>query len=147
MIEEIIYQSGFLGLFVISFLAATLIPLSSEIFVVTMTLGGYNPLLLFFFATTGNTLGAIVNYYVGRYGADFVLSRYVKIDSEVRQSMERRYQKWGSPILFFAWAPIIGDPLTVVAGGFRMNIQVFLFWVILGKAFRYGFLIVTAGMW
>lgn len=145
MIEELVFQSGYLGLFIVSFLAATLVPLGSEIFVATMTISGYNPAILFVTATTGNTLGAITNYYVGKYGTDLIFSRYIQVKSEKRHKLERVYQKWGAPILFFAWAPVVGDPLTVVAGGFKLNLYVFIFWVILGKAFRYALVIATAG--
>jgi len=144
LIEDLVFQSGYLGLFIVSFLAATLIPFGSEIFVVTMTLSGYNPWIIFATATTGNTLGATTNYYVGKYGANFIFSRYIRVDSEKRQNIERMYQKWGSPILFFAWAPVVGDPLTMVAGGFNLNLYIFTFWVILGKAFRYALVIMTA---
>lgn len=144
MTEDLFFQSGYLGLFIVSFLAATLVPLGSEIFVVTMTLSGYNPSIIFATATTGNTLGAITNYYVGKYGTNFIFSRYIKVDSEKRKNVERMFQKWGSPILFFAWAPVVGDPLTFVAGGFNLNLYIFTFWVFLGKAFRYALIILTA---
>ncbi len=145
-IEDLLYHSGYLGLFIISFIAATVFPLSSEIFVMTMTLSGYNPLIILSTATTGNTLGAIINYYVGKYGADFIFSRYIKVDSDTSRGVAQKYQKWGSPILLFAWAPVVGDPLTVVAGVLNIKIYIFTFWVTLGKALRYGFLIATAGM-
>jgi membrane protein YqaA with SNARE-associated domain len=144
LIEELVFQSGYPGLFVVSFLAATFVPLGSEIFVVTMTISGYNPWIIFATATTGNTLGAITNYFVGRYGTNFIFSRYIKVDPQKRQHVERMYQKWGSPILFFAWTPIVGDPLTLVAGGFNLNLYIFTFWVFLGKAFRYVLVIMTA---
>jgi membrane protein YqaA with SNARE-associated domain len=144
LIEDFVILSGYPGLFVISFLAATLIPLGSEIFVVSMTLSGCNPWMIFAAATTGNTLGSITNYYVGKRGAEFMLSRYIKVDSQKRENVERIYRKWGSPILLFAWIPVVGDPLTVVAGGLNLNLYVFTFWVILGKAFRYVLVILTA---
>lgn len=144
MIEDLVFQSGYMGLFIVSFLAATLIPLGSEIFVVAMTLSGYNPWIIFATATTGNSLGAATNYCVGKYGANFIFSRYVKVNSEKRQNIERMYQKWGSPVLFFSWVPVVGDPLTMVAGGFNLNFYIFTFWVILGKAFRYTLVIMTA---
>jgi len=143
MIEDLVFQSGYLGLFIVSFLAATLLPLGSEIFVATMTVSNYNAWLIFAVATTGNTLGSITNYYIGKLGTNFILSRYIKADSEKRQKSEQIYQKWGSPILFFAWIPIIGDPLTVVAGVFQLNLYIFIFWVALGKAFRYFLVIMT----
>jgi len=143
-IEDLVFQSGYLGLFIVSFLAATIVPLGSEIFVVTMAISGYNLWVIFATATTGNTLGSIVNYYVGKYGSSFILSRYIKIDSKKLKNVEIMYQKWGAPFLFFAWIPVIGDPLTIVAGAFNLNLYIFIFWVILGKAFRYFLIIMTA---
>jgi membrane protein YqaA with SNARE-associated domain len=144
MIENLVFQSGYFGLFIVSFLAATLLPLGSEFFVATMTVSGYNVWLIFAVATTGNTLGSITNYYIGKLGTNFIFSRYIKVNSEKQQKSGQMYQKWGSPILFFAWIPIIGDPLTVVAGVFKLNLYIFIFWVVLGKAFRYFLVIITA---
>lgn len=144
MIEDLVFQFGYLGLFAVCFSAATLIPLGSEIFVTTMVLSGYNPWIIFTVSTTGNTLGSIINYYVGKYGTDFILSRYIKVDSEKRRKMEMVYLKWGSPALFFAWVPIIGDPLTVAAGGFKLKLHIFVLWVVSGKAFRYALVIMAA---
>ena len=142
--EDLVYQFGYLGLFGVSFLAATLLPLGSEVFVVAMSLGGYDPLMVFVTATTGNTLGAVSNFYVGKYGTRFILSRYVKVDSGKKLNLEQKFQRWGAPVLFFAWVPVVGDPLTVVAGGLNLNLYVFIFWVALGKAFRYALLVLTA---
>jgi len=72
MTEYLILNFGYLGLFVISFLAATLLPLGSEAAVVIMASAKFNPLGLLFIATIGNSLGALVNYLVGRWGADFI---------------------------------------------------------------------------
>lgn len=143
--EDLIFQFGYLGLFIVSFLAATLIPLGSEIFAVSMTLADFNPWIIFATATLGNSLGAITNYYVGKYGTDFILSRFISVAPDKRQKVEKLYKKWGSPILFFGWLPIIGDPLTLVAGCFNLRLSIFIFWVVLGKAFRYALIIFTAG--
>ncbi len=140
--EDFIFQSGYLGLFIVSFLAATLIPLGSEIFVITMLVMGYSPFYIFVIATMGNTLGSIVNYYVGQCGAKIILSRYIEVSPEKRQKIETTFQKWGSPILFFAWVPIVGDSLTVVAGSLNLNKYIFICWVVLGKAFRYIIMII-----
>ncbi len=139
--ENLIFQFGYLGLFVVSCLAATLLPVGSEVVVVTMALSGYQPLAVFMTATAGNTLGSIVNYYVGKYGADFIFSRYIKVDEAKRKSLGATFQKWGAPLLLLAWVPVVGDPLTVVAGSLKMNFYVFTFWVTLSKALRYALLI------
>lgn len=144
MMEDLFFQSGYVGLFVVSFVAATLVPLGSEFFVAVMTVSGYDPCLVFSVASMGNILGSITNYYVGKLGTNFVLSRYIKVDPEKRQKAEKMYRKWGAPVLFLAWIPILGDPLTVIAGGLNLDLRVFTFWVALGKSFRYFIVIKTA---
>jgi len=146
MTAYLILNFGYLGLFAISFLAATLLPLGSEAAVVFMASAEFNPMGLLFIATAGNSLGAIVNYLVGRWGASFIFSRYIQIDPATQERLERVYGRWGAPVLFFAWLPFVGDPLTVAAGVLRVNPWVFMFWVVLGKMFRYYVLIAaTAG--
>ncbi len=140
----LISNFGYLGLFVISFLAATLLPLGSEAAVVLMAVSDFDPPTLLVVATAGNSLGALMNYLVGKWGAAFVFSRYLQVDGAVLDRLERIYGRWGAPALFFAWLPIVGDPLTVAAGVLRINIYVFTFWVVLGKAFRYFILIESA---
>ena len=59
----------------------------------------------------------------------------------LQEKLEKVYGRWGAPVLFFAWLPFVGDPLTVAAGVLRVNLYVFTFWVVLGKMFRYYILI------
>lgn len=133
----LVFQSGYVGIFAISFLSATLVPLASEVFVVAMPSLGYDTWLIILFATFGSFLGSLTNYYVGLKGTDFVLSRYFTMKPETLVRAERFYQRWGPVALFFSWVPFIGDPLTAVAGVLRINIRVFIFWVLLGKTLRY----------
>ena len=137
MIESILSSSGYVGLFLVSFFAATLVPLWSEGAVALMAISKFDPAWILLVATAGNSLGALVNYFVGKWGGGFLLSRYFRVEDEARARAERTYGKWGSPILFFAWLPIVGDPLTLVAGVLKVNLVSFIFWVVLGKAFRY----------
>jgi membrane protein YqaA with SNARE-associated domain len=132
---------GYLGLFLISFLAATLLPLGSEAAVALMAATDFDPPGVLLVATTGNSLGAFVNYLVGKWGAAFIFARYIEIDRTVLEKTENIYGRYGAPILFFAWLPFVGDPLTIAAGALRVNPYVFAFWVVLGKAFRYYILI------
>jgi len=141
---DLITNFGYLGLFLISFLAATLLPLGSEAAVALMAAADFDPSRLLLVATTGNSLGALVNYLVGKWGAAFIFTRYIQVDRAVLEKLEKVYGRWGAPVLFFAWLPFVGDPLTVAAGVLRVNIYVFSFWVVLGKMFRYYILIAAA---
>ena len=137
MTEDSIMHFGYVGLFVVSFLAATLLPGSSEVFVALMPARGYNVWVVLLFATTGNYLGALANYYIGKYSGNLLFARYARVSPEKLEKNRNLYRRWGAPILFFSWVPIIGDPLTVVAGMVRVRPIVFSFWVILGKILRY----------
>ncbi len=128
---------GYFGLFIASFLAASLVPMSSEVALLAMLPLGYNVWGLMLVATAGNYVGALTNYFVGKWGADFFLSRYITIKPETWARAEAFYQRWGRIALFFSWVPIIGDPLTAVAGALHVNLRTFTFWVALGKFTRY----------
>ncbi len=134
---DFIFSLGYFGLFLISFLSASLLPLASEVFVVGMPPLGYNVWGVIVVATLGSYSGSVVNYLIGKKGTDFVLGRYVKIDPKTWDRAERFYNRWGPVALFFSWVPFIGDPLTAVAGALNMHFGVFSFWVLFGKTLRY----------
>jgi membrane protein YqaA with SNARE-associated domain len=134
---DFIFSLGYFGLFLISFLSASLVPLASEFFVLGMPPLGYNVWLVIVVATIGSYLGSLLNYYVGKKGTDFVLGRYIKIDPKTWTRAEKFYERWGPVALFFSWVPFIGDPLTAVAGALHMHLGTFSFWVLFGKTLRY----------
>ena len=135
--SDFVIALGYPGLLIISILAASLVPLSTEVFVILMRSIGYNDWGLLFTASLGNTLGAVLNYYIGLKGRDFVLSRWARLDPTKFEQAQGWYLRWGAPILFFSWVPIVGDPLTVVAGFFRLKLSTFILWVWPGKTIRY----------
>lgn len=139
--EDFVVNSGYLGLFAVSFLAATLLPLSSEGCVGVLVGFGCNPWFVFVVATAGNFLGALTNYYMGRWGGEFLFCRFIRMKPETLGKAKARYERWGAPILVFSWVPVIGDPLTVIAGALKGNLYAFTFWVLLGKGARYVFVI------
>ena len=137
MESEFFLRFGYLGLFVISFLAASLLPLSSELVVLAMPPLGFNIWLVGIVATLGNFSGALLNYYVGLKGTDFAYGRFFETKGRWWERASNFYNRYGPIALFFSWVPFIGDPLTAVAGAFKMRLAVFTFWVMLGKGLRY----------
>jgi len=131
---EVIY----LSLFTISFLAATILPFSSE-----LTLAGliatsnYNNLLLLIFASLGNVLGSVVNWTLGFYSRNLTIKKWFPFKDEQIERSSKWFNKFGRWSLLFAWVPIIGDPLTLAAGLFRIKFIEFLILVIIGKVSRY----------
>jgi len=136
-VDELILQAGYVGLLLVSFLAATLLPISSEVAVALMLRYGYDATPTIAVATVGNYLGSVVNYYVGARGASFFLTRYVGTTADTLTGARATYARWGAPILIFSWVPVIGDPLTLVAGALRVPFVVFTAWVVAGKLARY----------
>jgi len=134
---EIFTEFGYIGLFIASFLAATILPLSSEVILSFLLLNNFNPTILVSVATFGNVLGSFVNYSIGVWGSIFFLRKVLRISEDEFVKAKQRFQKYGVFSLFFAWVPVIGDPLTVVAGVLKINILIFFIMITSGKLIRY----------
>ena len=134
---EYFTEFGYFGLFFASFLAATILPLSSEVIFSFLLLNNLNPIILVSVATFGNVLGSFVNYSIGVWGSIFFIRKVLKISEDEFVKAKQRFQKYGVFSLFFAWVPVIGDPLTVVAGVLKINILIFFFMITSGKLIRY----------
>ena len=130
-------ELGYVGLFLASFLAATILPLSSEVVLSYFLINDYDPILSVTIATTGNVLGSLVNYAIGFWGSILLIRKVLRISEDEFLRAKQRFNKYGVFSLFFAWVPIIGDPLTVVAGVLKIDIFIFLILVTTGKLIRY----------
>lgn len=137
---DLLFELGYIGLFVSAFLAATILPLSSEVVLTTLLLNGLSPAVLVGVATVGNTLGSFTNYALGYWAGAGVATRWLKMSEEEFVRAEQRFVKYGVFSLCFAWLPIIGDPLTIVAGVLRVRLLWFVLLVTLGKFIRYSVL-------
>jgi len=130
------------GLFVAALAAATILPLQSEAFFVALLLAGdFPPGLLLLVASLGNILGSCVNWLLGRSIDRFRHRRWFPVKEPALLSAQRWYRKWGRWSLLLSWVPVIGDPLTVVAGVLREPFLPFLILVAVAKAGRYGALL------
>lgn len=137
-------EAGYAGLFLSAFLAATLIPLSSEaVLAVLSSAQGFDLAMLVLVATAGNTLGAAVNWVLGRYCLHWRGRRWFPIDQEKLDGATRWFRRYGVWSLLLAWLPIIGDPLTFAAGLLGVRFPLFLLLVAIGKGARY---VVVAGL-
>ena len=134
---EFFAELGYIGLFASAFLAATILPLSSEVVLTALLLAGLPPGVLVGVATAGNVLGALTNYLLGYWAGTRAIKKWLKMSDDEVSRAQHRYQKYGAVSLCFAWVPFIGDPLTVVAGLLKVNLLVFLGLVSLGKCLRY----------
>jgi len=132
----------YLYLFFISFLSATVLPLGSEALLLYDLSLGLNLYLLFVFATIGNTIGSIGNYYIGLKGEKFLAHKKILKKEKVIKT-KRIFDKYGGYSLLFSWVPIIGDPITIVAGMLRYDIKKFIYLTLISKGIRYIFVIAS----
>ncbi|WP_077524927.1 YqaA family protein [Metapseudomonas resinovorans] len=130
--------TGYLGLFLAAFGAATLLPLQSEAVLVGLLLSEqYSVLALLLVATSGNVLGSLVNWWLGRSVEHCRHRRWFPVTEAKLDKAQQAYHRYGRWSLLASWVPIIGDPLTVVAGLMREPLWSFLLIVTLAKAGRY----------
>lgn len=132
---------SYISLFISSFLAASLFPASSEVLLLALLQQGYLPWLLFIVATLGNTLGSCFNWYLGCKLEHYKHQRWFPVSPSALARAQQHFQRFGSWSLLFAWLPIIGDPLTLIAGVLKVRFRLFLVLVCSGKALRYAVLI------
>ena len=129
---------GYLGLFFASFLAATIIPfLSSEALLSLMIVNQYNLGTVLLVATIGNWLGGLSCYCIGWIGKWDLIEKHLKIKASTLERLKPNVDRWGAPLAFFCWIPIIGDPLAVGLGLFKTNPISVALWILIGKGIRY----------
>ena len=130
----------YITLFTVAFLSATLLPLGSEALLLYDISQQHTLLLLWMVATVGNTLGAMLNYWLGLKGEAY-LERKRYLSAEKMEKARIMFDKYGGWTLLLSWAPIIGDPLTFVAGVLRYDFKIFGIIVFIAKGLRYAAII------
>lgn len=127
------------ALFASAFLSATLVPMASEgVLAGLIAAGGHDPWALWGVATAGNVAGAVVNWGMGRGLAHFQGRRWFPVSPERMERARAWFTRWGTWTLLLSWLPMVGDALTIVAGAMRVRLAVFVVLVAIGKAARYG---------
>jgi membrane protein YqaA with SNARE-associated domain len=140
--------AGYAGLFVAAFVAATVLPAQSELVLATMLISGrFNTSTLLAVATAGNVLGSAVNWALGRYFAHYRERRWFPASPAAMARAETWFARFGPAVLLLSWVPIIGDPLTVIAGVLKMRFLPFLAVVVIAKGGRYLFLATATLGW
>ena len=136
---------SYLQLLIISFLAATILPFSSEVVLTTMYLSNsFETYLLLIFASIGNILGSITNWYLGKKITIFQDRKWFPVSPNQLSRSQRYFQKYGLWSLLLAWVPIIGDPLTLLAGVLNVRFGIFFLLVSISKISRYVFILYLA---
>ena len=135
--HDVLVSHGLPALFLLSFLASTLVPLGSEWLLVVLLLNGTAPAAAVTTATVGNWLGAVTTWAIGVWGGPYLIRKVLRISPTDEERAERFYNHYGSWSLLLSWLPIIGDPLCLVGGLLRVGFLRFSLLVFTGKLARY----------
>jgi len=139
---EFLGDLGYLGLFLGSFLAATIVPFSSDFLIVGSLVAGADHLTALISATSGNWLGGLTSYYIGRVGKWEWIEKWFRVKEETLVKQKSRIDKYGSVLALLTWVPFVGDVMAVALGFYRVNFYKSAIYMLIGKALRYIFWIV-----
>lgn len=134
---EFLIEYGYIGVFIASFLAATILPFSSEVVLTGVLLSGASYWPCMIAATTGNFLGGMTCYWLGMLGKVEWIKKYLRLDIKKLERVQAWVKEKGSWMAFFVFLPGIGDFIAVALGFMRANVWVVALSMLAGKALRY----------
>ncbi|MDR1402742.1 MAG: VTT domain-containing protein [Tannerellaceae bacterium] len=134
---EFFIEYGYIGVFIASFLAATILPFSSEVVLTGVLLAGASYWPCMTAATAGNFLGGMACYWLGMLGKAAWIETYLKLDSEKLNRVQNWIKNKGAWSAFFVFLPGIGDFIAVALGFLRANVWIVAISMFIGKAIRY----------
>ena len=133
---------GYIGLFLAAFLAATVVPFSSEVLLLGMDVSGeFEAIGLLAVASLGNTLGSVTNWCLGRFCLHWQDAKWFPVKPGALDRAGRWFNRYGTWVLLLAWVPVIGDPITLAAGALKTRFSRFLLLVAISKTGRYAVLL------
>ena len=136
---DYLFSFGYPGLLLFSFMAATIVPVSSETAVVSALALDMKPLPVLLFATIGNCSAVLFNYWLGYKGEEKFLQRHLQ-----KKAVSKAYsitKRWGKWALLLSWLPVLGDPITILAGVIKINLGLFILVSFTLRFMRYAFII------
>ena len=140
-LPTVLTDAGLPSLFLACFLAATVLPFSSEALLLAMALGPWGTVPLLLTASIGNTLGGLTNYGIGRWIPEEKLMRRLKVDPQKAQRWNALVDRYGAWCALLCWLPVVGDPIAIALGLFRARFVPVVVLMFIGKAARYAVLI------
>jgi membrane protein YqaA with SNARE-associated domain len=138
-------EYGYIGLFLASFLAATIVPFSSEVIFSGMLFAGFNPVSCLIFASVGNWMGGMTSFGLGYLGKEEWIEKYLRIESEKTERFKNYIKGKEIWIAFFCWLPFVGDVLAVAMGLLKTNLGLTSLGMLIGKIARYVFVMWLVG--
>lgn len=134
---EALLEYGYIGLFLGSFLAATVVPFSSDVLLVGMLFAGGEPILTVTIATIGNWLGGLTSYWLGWLGKTEWLERWFRVKPETIERHKSKVERWGAWLALLTWLPIVGDLFAIVLGFYKAPFWPSALWMFVGKCGRF----------
>lgn len=134
---EQLLEYGYIGLFVGSFLAATVFPFSSDVLLVGMLIAGAGVVPTVIVATIGNWLGGLTSYWLGWLGKMEWIERWFKVKRETLERYQKSVERWGAWLALLTWLPFVGDLFAIVLGFFKVKFLPVAFWMLIGKGARF----------
>lgn len=134
---EILVEWGYIGLFIATFLAGSILPFSSELVLSGLLAVGANSTGCLVAATAGNFLGGMTCYWIGHLGKTEWIEKYLKVDEAKLQKALRFLHGKGAFMAFFTFVPFVGDLLAVGLGYMRANVWITSVSMLVGKFLRY----------
>ena len=134
---EALIEYGYIGLFIGSFLAATIFPFSSDVLLVAMLLAGGDVATTVIVATAGNWLGGLTSYWLGWLGKLEWLERWLRVKHETIERHRTRVERWGAALALMTWLPFVGDVFAVVLGFYKAKFLPSALWMLVGKGGRF----------
>ncbi len=139
--------SMYVSLFVASFLSASIFPLVSDPMVVYMEIHKFNSVGIILAATAGSFIGSVTTYFLGFWGRERIIEKYVKVDEKKMAEYKKKFEKYGAPALLFTWIPFTGDALVAISGLLEINFIKFSVYTFLGKLIRFSFVAYLASFY
>lgn len=140
---DALIQIGPAGMFVAAFLAGSILPFSSELVMLGLIEAGSDPVSLVIWGSVGNTLGGMVNYFIGSCGRKEWITRFAKVAPEKLERGKRQVRRYGAWAGLLAWIPIVGEVFTVAMGYMRTNLLLSIATIAAGKYARYQIIVST----
>lgn len=144
---EWLIQLGYLGLFIGTFLAGTVIPLSSDVLLVGMLAAKADPVVCLLIASVGNWLGAMTSYILGWYARWEWLEKWFGIRREKLERQRQRVDRYGVWLAFVYWAPFIGLICMIALGFYRVRPRTTALLALTGAFVRFLFWILLHAVW
>ncbi len=134
---EWLLDLGYLGLFLGSFAAATVVPFSADVLLVGMLVAGGDIIGVVAVATLGNWLGGLTSYWVGTVGKWEWIEKYLHVKRERLEAQKKWVDRFGAPLALLSWVPFIGDVFAVALGFYRVRFLPMSIWMFVGKCCRF----------